>query len=64
MDRSQVQITRLQDQGGDSFVAHLSTADRIATMWPLTLDAWSFKDPTIAKPRLQRHVIQVVRREG
>jgi hypothetical protein len=33
-------------------------------MWPLALDAWSFKENLNAEPRLQRHVIVLKRRSG
>lgn len=31
-------------------------------MWQLTLNAWAFKEPQHAEPRLQRHVIVLKKR--
>ena len=64
MDRSHVQITTLEMQGTDSFLKDHTPAERMAMVWPLTLDAWSFKDPLIAESRFQRHVIRIDRMDG
>ena len=36
----------------------------IGMMWQLTLNAWAFKEPLHAEPRLQRHVIVLKKRAG
>lgn len=61
MDRSRIQITTLEMQGTDNFVKDYTPAERMAMVWPLTLDAWSFKDPFIAESRFQRHVVRIER---
>lgn len=43
-------------------VAHLTPAERLAMVWPLTLAAWAFKNDPDAPDRLPRDVIRVVRR--
>lgn len=62
MDRGHVEVTNLAHQGGDDFVA-APAADCLSMVWPLTIDAWAFKDPEVVESRLQRHVVRVVRRE-
>ena len=64
MDRSRVQITTLEMQGTDNFLKDYTPAERMAMVWPLTLDAWSFKDPSIAESRFQRHVVRIDRMDG
>lgn len=59
MDCTRIEVSALQLQGIDSAVRDASPADRIAMVWQLTRDAWSFKEPTIAESRLQRHVVRV-----
>jgi len=39
-------------------------AERIALVWPLTLEATSLNKRYDAKRKLQRHVTRIVRREG
>ena len=48
-------------QGKDVGVLHATPADRILMVWPLTLVAWEFKEPNVVQPRLQRHVVRIVR---
>ena len=50
MDRTHVEVTSLAMQGTDDVVPKMTPAERIALVWPLTLDAWSFKEPSIADP--------------
>ena len=40
----------------------LTPAQRLAMMWQLTIDAWSFKGEPIAESRLPRHVVRIVQR--
>lgn len=61
MDRSVVKRTTLDQQGKDVGVLHATPADRILMVWPLTLVAWEFKEPNVVQPRLQRHVVRIVR---
>jgi hypothetical protein len=55
---------QLKDQGFEPDLTGTSPAERLAMVWPLTLEVWSFKEPISAESRLQRHVVRVVRRKG
>ncbi len=61
MDRSQIEVTNLQSQGRDGGFVKATPAERIAMVWPLTLEAWAFKDKNIAQSRFQRDQIRVIR---
>jgi len=39
----------------------LSMEERVALVWPLTLDAWAFKGEPIAESRLPRYIVRVLR---
>lgn len=64
LDRSQIAISALTDQGRDLPWSSLTPAERLAMVWPLTLEAWAFKDPSIVERRFQRHVVRVKRGRG
>jgi hypothetical protein len=53
---------RLQDQGQDDLLSNSSADERVAMMWQLTVDAWTFMGVPI-EPGFPRHVVRVVRRE-
>jgi hypothetical protein len=59
-----LRIRKLHDQDSESDLQGTTPAERIGMMWQLTLDAWAFKGEAIAEPRLSRHVVRIVRREG
>lgn len=59
-----LRVSRLQDQGSEDDLAKTTPAERIEMVWPLTLDAWSLKEPMSAESRLQRHIVRVLRRKG
>ncbi len=61
MDRTRVTKSTLQLQGSDAYLGDATAAERMHLVWQLTLDAWTFKEPTIAESRLQRHAVRVVR---
>ena len=61
MDRTRVTKSTLQLQGADAFLAEATAAERMRMVWQLTLDAWAFKEPTVAESRFQRHAVRVVR---
>ena len=61
MNRSIVKRSTLEHQGQDSGVPNATPSERIALVWPLTLTAWAFKEPNVAQPRLQRHVVRIYR---
>ena len=62
-DRSSypVRVTRLHDPEDDAYLRSLSPAERLALVWPLNLQARAFKEGLDHEPRLQRHVVRVVR---
>jgi hypothetical protein len=66
MDRSQmpVRVTTLHeaDDADDEYYASLSFAERIAMVWPVTVDAWAFAGVPI-ESRLRRDVVRIVRRK-
>jgi len=62
MDRSVVRKTTLQDQDDSGIVRNATPSERIGMVWPLTIDAWTFLDPDIAKSEFQRHVGRIERR--
>ena len=59
-----VRVSRLHDEEDDAYVRSLSPAERIAMVWPLTLQAWGFKEGLEDEPRLQRDVVRLVRGPG
>lgn len=63
-DRSHVRVRVLRQrdvvEGAD--VAGRTPGERLAMMWALARDAWSFKgEPQRAESRLQRHAVRVQR---
>jgi hypothetical protein len=56
-----VRKTTLDRQGSDRDLAALTPGERMSMVWPLTVQAWQFKEPTADEPRLRRHVVRVVR---
>lgn len=64
VDRSHypVRKLRLEDEGKGSQVEHLTAAERVAMVWQLTVQAWTFKEGRWDEPRLRRDVVRVVRR--
>jgi hypothetical protein len=64
VDRSVANRTTLEKQGHESGLPDTTPAERFLMVWPLTLAAWAFKEPNVVQPRLQRHVVRVVRRKG
>lgn len=60
----QIQVKKLSEQTDDFDLKNTTPAERFGMMWQLTLDAWAFKGEPIAEPKLQRHIIRVLRRKG
>ena len=62
MDRSRF-VTRLRRLGDDEepYVDRLTAAERLDLVWPLTLQAWGFKEGLTDEPRLLRHVVRTLR---
>lgn len=63
MDRQHTAKHRMSDRRHDDFVPG-TPAERIALVWPLTLEAVSLSKRYDAEQRLQRHVTSLRRREG
>ncbi len=55
-----IRVKKLSDDDSED-LKHTKPQERLAMMWQLTLDAWAFKGETLAKPRLQRHIVRVLR---
>ncbi|MDH4038108.1 MAG: hypothetical protein OEX18_05860 [Candidatus Krumholzibacteria bacterium] len=51
-------------EGFDDDLKDATPADRIAMVWPLTVDVWAFMGYDIAQYRLSRHIVRVIHREG
>lgn len=60
--RKSVKVTKLSDSADEWDLQNTTPAERWAMMWQLTLDAWAFKGEPVAEPRLQRHIVRVLRR--
>ena len=56
-----VRISKLADQGTETDLQDMTPAERIAMVWPLTVEAWAFKGEDVRESRLQRHVVRFVR---
>ena len=65
MERShlKIRLARVSDQGKEDDLRMSTPAQRLAMVWPVTLDAWLFKRESVAEPRLQKHIVRVQRRE-
>ncbi len=61
-NRHFVRKLRLQDQGTDDLLLHLTAAERLKMVWPITLDCWAFLPGNDAEREFQRHVERVERR--
>jgi hypothetical protein len=60
LDRTKSGVSSLHDQGKDQYVVDATPSSRLNMVWPLTLQAWTLKDPTIAQSRLQRHIVRIL----
>jgi len=61
MERTIVKRTTLDQRGRDAGVPDATPVERMMMVWPLTLSAWAFKEPNVVQPRLQRHVVRIIR---
>jgi hypothetical protein len=63
VDRSGYRTRKLHlaDEGRGSDVDDLTPSERVAMVWQLTVQAWTFKDGTWNEPRLLRHVVSTRR---
>ena len=58
-----VRVTTLTQQGAESDVQQRTPAERLAMVWPLTLQAWIFTGKPLAQSRLPRHTVRILRRK-
>jgi len=56
-----IRVSTLAEQGTERDLERTTPAERLDMMWQLTLDAWALKGDQVAEPRLQRHVVRVIR---
>ena len=61
LDRTRVEISTLHDQGSDALITDATPAELMGMVWQLTLDAWTFKDPSVAEHEFQRHLVRTLR---
>jgi hypothetical protein len=63
-DRSKWLVRRmsLAEEGQEPYLHSLSPKERVAMVWPITLQAWAFKEALWDAPRLRRDVVRVIRR--
>jgi hypothetical protein len=59
-----VRWTKLDEQGEDREVDRMSPEERLAMVWTLTLQAWSFREGWVDEQRLRRDVVRVLRDGG
>lgn len=59
-----IRLGHVSEQGKEDDLRATSPGERLAMVWPLTLNAWVFKGEPGAEPRLQRHIIRLQRRES
>ena len=55
---------RLSEEGRESNLVHLTPSERVAMVWPLTVQAWTFKDGKWDESRLRRDVVRIERNRG
>ncbi len=48
----------------DDDLKDVPPSERLAMVWPLTVDVWAFMGYDIAESRLPRHIVRVLRRKG
>ena len=66
MDRASypTRLLRLHEEGGDADVRSMEASRRLAMVWQLTLEAWTFKEGRFDEPRLRRDVVRLTRAGG
>lgn len=63
-NRRILRVKRLHEQDREDELVRATPAERLAMVWPLTVDAWAFLDQARAQSRLQRHIVRLQRRTG
>ena len=66
IDRSQYRTRKipLSEEGRESDLVHLTPSEWVAMVWPLTVQAWAFKDGKWNESRLRRDVVRTQRNGG
>ena len=59
LDRSKTKSTNLSDHDNCPYVASATPAERIEMVWPLTVEAWSLKDPLAAGKPMRRDIARI-----
>jgi hypothetical protein len=59
--RKSVRIVGLHDREPEKDLDGATPAERLSMVWPVTLNAWAFKEETLAESRLQRHSVRVLK---
>jgi hypothetical protein len=64
IDRSDwpVRKSTLSEQGFEDDLVHLTMGERMALVWPLTVQAWALAGEPVVEQEFQRHIIRVERR--
>ncbi len=60
-NRSIVRISRLQDQGTEDDLKGTTAEERLKMMWPLAVDAWTFKGERVDESSFRRDVVRIIR---
>jgi hypothetical protein len=62
-DRSKYPVRKIQleQEGEDPELRDLTPSQRVAMVWQLTVQAWTFKEGRWDEPRLRRDVVRAVR---
>jgi hypothetical protein len=58
-----VRKLRLEDEGKEPDVLRLTPSERVAMVWPLTLQAWMFKEGLSDEPRVRRDIVRTLRNQ-
>ncbi|HQR46017.1 MAG TPA: hypothetical protein PK598_08385 [Thermoanaerobaculia bacterium] len=45
----------------DRSIAAMTPSERLGLVWPLTLNAWAFKEGRLDEPRLRRDAVRTLR---
>ena len=64
MKQRKVRVSTLQQQGKEQDLRTATPAQRLAMVWPLTLQDWSFTGKPLAQSRLSRHTVNIRRGAG
>jgi hypothetical protein len=63
MDRSRIRVRRLTDPAEEDDFVPGTAAERIAMVWPLTVEIASLDKRIDVHQKMQRHIVRVIRRQ-